>query len=229
MSMVEPNRAAPLVADLGFLLRWDLPRDDRDALLVIALRATPTERHYDPEAVSYWRTDVRLRGRRVEATLATLPPPTSAYSWGPIELVDRFGVTNTFFSVGGTLAAERTAADTAILAFSSPAPIVPRGGHSQGYDQLASELTSFFALLLVAIDFQPGAEERVATASPEVRYAAFLHHDLARVTRAARVRVAYPDDARLLRVESERLGRRSPAAWNEGGRLLSDLGLGPTG
>jgi hypothetical protein len=229
MAMVEPNRVAPLVADLGFLLRWDLPTDDRDALLVVALRSRATERHFDPELVTYWRTDERRRGRREEVTLGALPPSMSEYAWGPIELIDRFGVSNTFFSVGGTLAAERTAADTAILAFSSPGPIVARGGHSQGYDQLASELTAFHARLLVAIDFTPGAEARIAAASPAERYAAFLHHDLARIQRSSLMRDAYHDDARLLRVEASRLSRRSPEAWDAGARLLVDLGIVPTG
>jgi hypothetical protein len=227
MAIVEPNRVAPLVADLGFLLRWDLPTDDRDALLVVALRARATERHFDPELVTYWRTNQRRRGRREEVTLDSLPPPISEYSWGPIEILDRFGISNTFFSVGGSLAAERTAPDTAILTFSSPGPIVARGGHSQGYDQLASELTAFHARLLVAIDFTPGAEARIAAASPAERYAAFLHHDLARIQRSALIRDAYQDDARLLRVEAARLSRRSPEAWDAAARLLADLDLGP--
>ena len=225
MAIVEPHRVASLVADLGFLLRWDLPTDDRDALLVVALRARATERHFDPELVTYWRTDERRRGRRAEVTLAALPPPMAEYAWGPIEIVDRLGVSNTFFSVGGTLAAERIAADTAILTFSSPGPIVPRGGHSQGYDQLASELTAFHARLLVAVDFMPGAEARISAASPAERYAAFLHHDLARIQSSPRMRDAYRDDARLLRAEAARLSRRSPPAWDAGARLLADIGL----
>lgn len=229
MAIIQPARVAPLVEDLGFLLRWDLPTDDRDALLVVALRARATERHFDPELVTYWRTDERRRGRRAEVSLGSLPPASSEYAWGPIELVDRFGISNTFFSVGGTLAAERTAPDTAVLAFSSPGPIVARGGHSQGYDQLASELTAFHARLLVAIDFTPGAEARIAAATPAERYAAFLQHDLARIRRTSRLLDAYRDDARLLRVEAARLSRRWPEAWVAGGRLLADLGLLPTG
>ena len=47
---------AGLVSDLGFLVRWDLPTAEHDALLVVALRETPTTRHYDPELISYWQT-----------------------------------------------------------------------------------------------------------------------------------------------------------------------------
>jgi hypothetical protein len=60
----EFGRRAALVTDLGFLLDRDLPTDDHDALLVVALRESPTRLHFDPELVEYWASDATGRGRR---------------------------------------------------------------------------------------------------------------------------------------------------------------------
>lgn len=214
-----------LVASLGFLVRWDLPTDEHDALLVIALRDEPTERHYDPELVSYWRAGADGRGHRAELTRETPMPLATDFSWGPIHLVDRYGVTNAFVSFGGTLHAETTGPDTTVVSLRSTAPILRRGGHSQRYDQVAAEVTAFFGRLLVPIDFQPGAEASINVTSPLVRYAAFLQHDVRRLAAGELVREAYGPDARLVRAEAERVHRRDPDAWEAGRQLLLDLGL----
>lgn len=219
--------SATLVANLGFLVGRDIPTLDRDALLVVALRATPTERHFDPELLRYWRTDANGRGSRAELTHASAMPRRGDFSWGPIEIVDRLGVTNTFVSLGGSLAADRDAAGTMIATFRSRGPILRRGGHSQRYDGIAAALTAFLGRLLVPIDFQPGAERLISTAPPVTRYAAFLQHEVPRLG-IPLVRAAYGADARLVRAEAERLRLRDPLAWEDGAALLSRLGLSPS-
>jgi hypothetical protein len=218
---------ATLIADLGFLVRWDVPAADHDALLVVALRPVPTERHYDPELIIYWRVGEDGRCHRAELSLATSMPQRTAFSWGPIEILDRFGIGNTFISFGGTLTAETDEDGTALVSFRSSAPILRRGGHSQRYDNVAAAVAAFFGRLLVPIDFQPGAEQRIAAATPLVRYAAFLRHDAARLAASELVRDAYGPDARLVRAEAERLSRTRPDAWAAGLRLLEDLGMVP--
>ena len=227
MAHADPSEAAPLVADLGFLLAHDLPFNGTDALLVVALREEPTLRHFDPELLSYWRTDDDGRGRKRELTLASAMPLDVACSWGPIEIEDRLGETNTFFTVGGRLRARRIAADEAVVTISSPGPILSRGGHSQPYDRLSAELTAFVARVLVPIDFVPGAEAMVSRATPLARYAAFLGYDLRRIDDSQLVRESYGTDARVVRAEADRLRRRYPADWDAGGRLLAELGLEP--
>jgi hypothetical protein len=216
---------AAAISDLGFLLRRDLPTDGEDATLVLALRATPTLRHFDPELVTYWRADDRGRGHRGELSFETPMPLHVSFSWGTIEVVDRFGIANTFVTVGGTMDVRRVDARTVVGVLRSPGPILRRGGHSQSYDQFASELIAFFARMMVPIDFVDGAEGRISDADPAVRYAMFLQHELARLSASELVRSTYAIDARLVRAEARRLAARRPAAWAEGRRLLELLGL----
>ena len=145
MDITDPVRAAALVADLGFLLRWDMPATGRRALLVIAIREEPTLRHYDPELLTYWRTNESGRGRLADLTLSTPMPLRTIFSWGRIEISDRLGVTNSFISVGGELRAARVNPDTVVVTLASPGPILAQGGHSQPYDKLAAEMAGFFA------------------------------------------------------------------------------------
>ena len=214
-----------LVKDLGFLVRWDLANADHEAILIVALRREATERHFDPELIWYWRTGDDGRGRRRLVSVLSPERTAAPYSWGPIEIVDRLGVTNTFVSFGGSLTLERTAPDTLVGTFRSDAPILRRGGHSQRYDDIAAEITGFFGRLLVPIDFRPGAERLVAAASPLARYAAFLQYDQRRLATGELVRGAYGPDARLVNREAGRLARIDPAAWKDGARLLQELGL----
>lgn len=217
---------AALVANLGFLVSRDIPTLGQDALLVVALRTVPTEQHFDPELIVYWRTGADGRGHRAELTQASAVPMLKEFSWGPIEIIDRFGISNTFVSCGGSLAAERDAAGTVIATFRSRGPILRRGGHSQRYDSIAAALAGFFGRLLVPIDFQPGAERAISAATPATRYAAFLQHEVPRLG-IELVREAYGADARLLRAEAERLRLRDPQAWEAGAALLAQLGLAP--
>ena len=61
---IDPKHAAELLADWGFLADPDLPDRPGPAFLLVAIRATPTFRHYDPELVEYWITGPRGFGVR---------------------------------------------------------------------------------------------------------------------------------------------------------------------
>ncbi len=222
--MARTADPAALVADLGFLVRRDIPTLGREALLVVALREAPTERHFDPELLRYWRTGTDGRGHRSELTVASSMPRLTEFSWGPIEIIDRFGISNAFLSFGGTLAAERDASGAVIATFRSRGPILRRGGHSQRYDSIAAAVAGFFGRLLVPIDFQAGAERVIGAATPVTRYAAFLQHEVPRLG-IGLVREAYGADARLLHAEAERLRLRDPRAWRDGAALLARVGL----
>ncbi|HSK92714.1 MAG TPA: hypothetical protein VLA76_01500 [Candidatus Angelobacter sp.] len=222
---LDRSAVAALVVDLGFNLARDIPTGGRDSLLAVAIRARPTERHFDPELARYWRTDDHGMGRRAEISFGAPMPIERPFSWGPIELEDRFGISNAFVSFGGTLSGWRPDTSTLILAFRSPGPILRRGGHSQPADRFAAELLAFFARMMVPIDFMPGAERAIAEAAPLARYAAFLHHEMRRLRASREVVEAYGADARIVRAEALRLAATAPDAWLAGEALLERVGL----
>jgi hypothetical protein len=205
------------IAHWGFLVNPDLPDRPGPAFLLVALRPIPTLRHYDPELVEYWVAHAG-RGERHTLSHGTRTPLSEEFSWGMIRLVDRLQVSNEYLTFGGRL--DCAAIDDAIVAaFTSPAPLLRRGGHSQAWDAGADAVAAFFARLMVAVDFRPGFEATMAAASPLVRYGAFLRDCVAR--RAGTPRADAEDDLlRLLKAESRRLQAASPDDWTAAQRLL---------
>ncbi len=216
---VMPGAAAERLEHWGFLARPDLPDAPGPALLLVALRRHPTLRHYDPELVRYWVT-VGGQGRPVSITHATPVPIDQAFSWGMMRLVDRLGVTNEYLTFGGRLQADFVG-DALVAVFMSPAPLLRRGGHSQGWDAAASELGAFFGRQLLAVDLAPGFEAAAAAADPVARYAAFVADAAARYRRSEVLRSTRADVCRLIVAEERRLREHCPAAWAAGTALLA--------
>ena len=214
--------AADRLADLGFLAGPDLPDRPGPAFLLVALRETPTLRHYDPERVEYW---VSRGGRGARAILTRdMPMPLDTeYSWGLIRLVDRVPVTNEYLSFGGHLSVAPVD-NSAVAVFTSPAPLLRRGGHSQLWDEGADLLAAFFARLVGAIDVRPGLEPRLAQVDPRTRYAAFLGDVVGRYRRSASLRAADPASWTLLEGEEARLRREDPERWRTGLAILDEIG-----
>jgi hypothetical protein len=213
------------LAHLGFELRdgtrtGSLP----GPRLLVAFRDTPTLEHFDPEEATFWEAHDG-RGR-----LATLDrhggPARRAFSWGRIRVSDRIPVSNEFLGFGGTLLTGEPDQHTLLAAFVSRAPIVRWAGHSQGVDPLTDEIGAFFARLMVPIDYQEGAEARIAAAPPEALYAMFLAHTLRRLRPGSPLRAADPAFARLMDHERGRLAHDAPAHWRAGTELLDWLELG---
>jgi hypothetical protein len=203
----------------GFLAHPDLPDGPGPAFLLVALRPVPTLEHYDPEAVEYWVSTDSCGERR---TLThTMPMPRSEpFSWGLIRLVDRLGVSNEYLTFGGHLDAAEI--DGVVLAaFTSPAPILRRGGHSQAWDAGADAVGAFFGRLLAAVEVRAGFEARLAAATPLTRYAAFMRDRSARSWRAGPAVRGGDDLEPLLRREATRLRRAAPEAWAAAESLLA--------
>ena len=220
----DPHEASVRLADWGFLANPDLPDQAGPGYLLVALRSEPTLRHYDPESVEYWATD---GGRGTRRTLqgTTTVPVTTPFSWGRITIVDRLGISNEWLTFGGILTADEI--DGAVYAsFVSPAPLLRRGGHSQGWDPGAENLGAFFGRLMVAIDYAPGFERAAAVATPLTRYAAFLAELGVRFARSAGLRTTDPRLWHLIGHESERVRRLHPDDWAAGAVLLHASGLG---
>ena len=207
----RPGRA------LGVPCLPGLPDGPGPAFLLVALRPAPTLRHYDPEAVDYWVTEDG-RGSRRTLTHDTPMPQSEDFSWGLIRLVDRLGVSNEYLTFGGHLDAALID-DVVVAAFASPAPLLRRGGHSQGWDHGADAIGAFFARMMVAVDFKPGFERSFAAADPLTRYAAFVR-DSDRRRHGRRDRRRRTTLGRLVRHEATRLRTTAPNAWDAAGALL---------
>jgi hypothetical protein len=221
-AIITVPAAAERLADLGFLAGPDLPDRPGPAFLLVALRETPTMRHYDPERVEYWMSS-HDRGTRATLTRDTPMPLDTEFSWGLIRLVDRVPVTNEYLTFGGHLSVAPVD-DASVAVFTSPAPLLRRGGHSQLWDEGADLLAAFFARLVGAIDVRPGLEPRLAQVDPRVRYAVFLGDVVGRYRRSAALRATDPDAWRLLEAEGLRLRRTDPEVWHTGMAILEEVG-----
>ncbi len=217
---LRATEVAGRVDDWGFLAHPDLPDTPGPAFLIVALRPRPTLRHFDPEAVDYWVTESG-RGARRTLAHATPMPRSEEFSWGMIRLVDRLGVSNEYLTFGGHLDAAMVD-DAVVAAFASPAPLLRRGGHSQGWDQGADLVGGYFGRMMVAVDYHPGFEAAFAEADPMTRYVAFVRDS---ETRRQRRGGTAPDDdlSRLLRHEACRLADADPAIWAAAGSLLQAI------
>jgi len=147
-------------------------------------------------------------------------PRSEEFAWGLIRLVDRLGVSNEYLTFGGHLDAA-SVDDVIVAAFTSSAPLLRRGGHSQGIDPGADAVGAFFGRLMIAVDYRPGFESALAATDPLVRYAAFVRDGLDR--RRGRGGTPPIDDALggLLRRESTRLRAAAPDRWEAAGALLT--------
>jgi hypothetical protein len=218
---IDAPVAAGLLANLGFVARADLPDRPGPAFLLVALRVVPTFRHYDPELVNYW---VTVEGRGTQRRLAREAqlPLAAEFSWGTIQIVDRRRVSNEYLTFGGDLSAQLING-TVVAVFTSPVPLLRRGGHSQGWDQGAEWVGAFFGRLLLAVDCTSGFEARLAAASPLSRYSAFIN-DLATRYRTSALRSSGNSDLQILvGTEQRRLREAFPANWREGEVLRQAL------
>ena len=215
---LDPPGAANLLANLGFIACSDLPDRPGPAYLLIAFRPEPTLRHYDPELVSYW---VTADGRGVQRALTrdTELPVDGEFTWGLIRIVDRLKASNEYMTFGGHIAAA-SIQDTTIAVFTSPTPLLRRGGHSQGWDHGAESVGAFFARLQVAVDYTPGFESQLAEAGPLARYAAFLNDVVGRYRTSDVLRSSHPDLWTLFDTEERRVRRDHPVDWAHGADLL---------
>ena len=225
-SLLAPPPPSDRLADLGFLAGPDLPDRPGPAYLLVALRDEPTFRHYDPELIEYW---VSQRGRGVRQALsrATPMPLDQPFSWGMIRLVDRLSITNEYLTFGGRLSAAEVDGAT-IAVFTSPAPMLRRGGHSQPWDDGTQELGAFFARIVAAVDTFPALEARLASADPLVRYCVFLADVVERYRTSPALQTLDPAAWTLLRAEESLMRREHADAWQEGTAILAESRLHPS-
>lgn len=221
MTVVDPASAAARLARLGFLANPNLPHQVGGAYLLVALRREPSFRHFDPELVEYWVADGGRGGVR-RLTRATPLPLDVEFSWGPVRVVDRLGIANEYLAFGGRLTADLVD-DVLIAVFTSTAPLLKGGGHSQDWGPAATSVGAFFGRLLLAVDFLPGFEGQVAAATPGARYGAFLADAMARFGSSGSLREAEPDLCRILEYEQDWLRAACPEAWSAGEAIVREI------
>jgi hypothetical protein len=219
--VLGPTVGRELLDDLGFLLVPGPPLVVGRSYLFVAIRPHPTLRHFDPESVEYWVTP---GGHGVPAAIewATREPAAGDHSWGPIRVSDRLGKTNEFATFGGELLVARVP-ETKIVVFSSAAPIVACGGHSQEWAGGGREIHAFLGRLRAAADPRAGLEQTIALLSPTARYAAFIA-DALEQARRVEMNTGWTSDARpVLERERARLEAESPTDWARGVELAAKV------
>jgi len=216
---IDPRLAAELLADWGFLADPDLPDRPGPAFLLVAIRAKPTMRHYDPELVEYWISGSKGFGACETITYASRMPRELTYSWGRITVCDRKGVVNRYLSFGGSLRAARVDGEV-ICVFESPAPLLRRGGHSQGWDTGAFSVGGFFGRFRAAAGYEHEFEQLAADTDPVTRYAAFVCELVSRYRTSEYLRDHYAKLWTIMLGEEKRLQRDHPLEWVGGLRLL---------
>ena len=221
---IDSRAAREIASRVGFLVIPGATLDSTPAYLLVALRATPTLAHFDPERIDYWALE---HGRAVEMRLQWPVPmdqlPTKAYSWGTIEIVDRVAAANRFASFGGRVVVSRDERFDAIL-FRSDAPILAVGGHSGPADPLGVYVAGFLGRLRATAGEDRRLGAWIDSLSPVALYAAFV--DLSIATKVATQKAG--DDrstgfVNLLRQERSRLVREWSGDQVAGAKLACVL------
>jgi hypothetical protein len=218
---IDPATAAGMLQHWGFLAHSDLPDREGPSFLLVSLRAQPTLEHFDPEEVGYWVTD---GGRGVPAVLGrqSKVPVDVPTTWGMVRITDRLRVTNEWLSFGGRLRAELI--DGAIVAvFTSNAPLLRRGGHSQGWDEGAPSVGAFFAKVRAVAGFDHRFEAAEAAADPLARYGCFVAEQARRYRHSQALQNLDDSLWRLIQHEEHRMKSENPTEWATGLRLLEAL------
>lgn len=223
---IDPTTAAGMLQHWGFLAHSDLPDRDGPSYLLVSIRPTPTLVHYDPEQVEYWMTD---QGRGVPASLTRVSrlPVDAQTTWGMIRVTDRLRVTNEWLSFGGKLRAELIDG-VIVVVFTSSAPLLRRGGHSQGWDEGAPSVGAFFAKVRAAAGFDRHVEALEAAATPLARYSCFVAEQARRYRHSEVLQKLDGDLWRTVQHEEHRLKEEDQAAYGSGLQLLAALDAAST-
>lgn|GEM_PF-683193 len=215
------DQAADALTDWGFLAEPGQPSHPGPGYLLVAIRHPPTFVHFDPESIDFWISRA-ARGERVSLDRHSAMPFEAELAWGQIRIRDRLLVSNEYLTFGGAVTAGRDEGTT-VVAFVSPAPLLRRGGHSQGWDLSAQSVGAFFARLAAEAGRDRAFEMAAARADPVTRYAAFIADQIRRRPSLPGIDLE-PVDWRLQSAEAARLRRDDPYHWEAGQRLGAVLG-----
>jgi hypothetical protein len=217
------DEAADALADWGFLAQPGQPSHTGPGYLLVAIRQQPTLTHFDPETVSFWISQDGV-GQHVRLDHQSAMPFEARLAWGPIRITDRLHVSNEYLTFGGAVTAAREDGTT-VVAFVSPAPLLRRGGHSQGWDLAAQSVGAFFARLVAGAGRDRSFEIAAAKADPVTRYAAFITDQIRHRPTVLDIDLD-PLSGTKLHAEAARLRRDAASQWEAGQRLAAALPSG---
>lgn len=142
---------------LGYeLLDPPHPHSPGGRRLLVTIRETPTETHFDPELVELDWLDNGDNIERTKLTLDSTFSGTGQVCVGSLVLRDRFDKTVHFFGYGGTLQAQAAAGLTR-FELTSPAPILDM---SSGSESVSEQLAVETEALLARIQAEWGLKDR---------------------------------------------------------------------
>ncbi len=198
---------------IRFMERWgyrltDLshPRSPGNNRLIVAIRGTPTEEHYDPEAI-----DLVLRGAdrtpvRTSIHKDGVGSITTKACPGMIELRDRFNVRRAFFTYGASIDVGHSD-DMTIADIQSPAPIIALTSSlldESASEQLVSETEALWAKEHVRWGADDtGFTQCLGAISPEILYASTVQMLWDSYQASRILRQTFPQFCAMLRRESE--------------------------
>jgi hypothetical protein len=218
---ITPEQAAGFLGDLGFLLVPAVPSETSNAYLLVAMRRRPTLAHYDPESILYWSHEGLVDAPQC-LDLSVQLPVDKPFSWGTIRISDRLDVANEYLTFGGRVRA-KAVDGIRIAVFATPAPMIRRGGHSQGWDPGAAHLAAYFGRVRALLGRDHQLDIQVTGMSPLARYSAYLAGAVSGFAEAPWLSSDRHAELRHLRAEADRIHREHPEDWAAGMRLFQAM------
>ena len=176
-----------------YLLPRSHPHSPGHPGLLIAIRQTPTEMHFDPETVQLHLCGSDGSSEAVTLTLTSSLHGSSRVCPGMVILHDRVDKRADFFVFGGSLEASFSPGET-VYSLYSTAPILPVTEDGQGFsDQLAFETQAMIGRLQAGWGaYDKAFEQRLAQVDPVELYLACLQSIWQRYEKAPALRHSFP-------------------------------------
>lgn len=205
-----------------FLLPPSHPESPGYTGLLVAMRATPTGKHFDPETLHLHIVGAQDGPEAASFDRHPAFTITQRVTVCEIKLTDRLNKVVEFFTFGGSLETLPLAEET-IYSLRSPAPIFFL---TPVVDTPSDQLVSEVQVQLNLLRAQWGArenefEQRLAAVPPQTLYHAALRSLLEKYARSHALHVTFAPFYKLLVQETEWL--KTHNGWNEAGPTLEQL------
>lgn len=205
-----------------YLLPRSHPQSPGHPGLLVAIRQTPTQQHFDPEAIQVQVCSSDGTAESVTLALTSSLHGPDRVCPGLVMLHDRVDKRANFFTFGGSLEAISSSGET-VYVLESPAPILPVTGDSRSIsDQLAYEAKALLGKVQAQWGmYDKGFDQRLAQVEPLELYLATVHSILTRYSRVPALRQSFPRFYAALLEEKQWLARQKQ--WPATPAKLEDL------